>query len=110
MFESVKARLDKLFRDHTRSDPRAYLAALRDALLEAKVAFTYFAVTKKVGAHSVIQFERLLGEVTSHVRSGFVRVSRDGVSSRFLPCKDNEELALRRPEIEGVLRSRGVIT
>lgn len=37
MFESVKARLEKLLRDHTRSDPRAYMAALREALLEAKV-------------------------------------------------------------------------
>ena len=36
MFESVKARLEKLFRDHSRSDPRAYLAGLREALLEAK--------------------------------------------------------------------------
>jgi hypothetical protein len=37
VFESVKARLEKLFRDHSRSDPRAYLAGLREALLEAKV-------------------------------------------------------------------------
>ena len=37
MFESVKARLEKLFREHSRSDPRAYMAALREALLEAKV-------------------------------------------------------------------------
>jgi hypothetical protein len=37
MFESVKARLEKLFRDHSRSDPRAYLQGLREALLEAKV-------------------------------------------------------------------------
>jgi hypothetical protein len=37
MFESVKARLEKLFRDHSRSDPRGYMAALREALLEAKV-------------------------------------------------------------------------
>jgi hypothetical protein len=37
VFETVKARLEKLFRDHSRSDPRAYLAALREALLEAKV-------------------------------------------------------------------------
>ncbi|HJR17529.1 MAG TPA: hypothetical protein VJ808_11800 [Gemmatimonadales bacterium] len=36
MFESVKARLEKLFRDHSRSDPRAYMAGLREALLEAK--------------------------------------------------------------------------
>ena len=37
MFESVKARLERLFRDNTRSDPRARARALREALLEAKV-------------------------------------------------------------------------
>ena len=37
MFESVKSRLEKLLRDHTRSDPRAYMSAVREALLEAKV-------------------------------------------------------------------------
>jgi hypothetical protein len=37
VFESVKARLEKLFRDHSRPDPRARAAALREALLEAKV-------------------------------------------------------------------------
>ncbi len=37
MFESVKARLDQLFRERTRSDPRAYMALLREALVEAKV-------------------------------------------------------------------------
>ena len=37
MFESVKARLERFFRDNTRSDARGRAAALRDALLEAKV-------------------------------------------------------------------------
>lgn len=37
MFESLKARLDQLLRDHSRPDPRARAAALREALLEAKV-------------------------------------------------------------------------
>ena len=37
MFESLKAQLDRLLRDHSRPDPRARAAALRDALLEAKV-------------------------------------------------------------------------
>jgi hypothetical protein len=36
VFESLRARLEKLFRDHSRSDPRAYAASLREALLEAK--------------------------------------------------------------------------
>ena len=37
MFESLKARLERLFREHTRSDPRAQAALLREAVLEAKV-------------------------------------------------------------------------
>jgi len=37
VFESLKARLDRLLREHTRPDPRARAAALREALLEAKV-------------------------------------------------------------------------
>jgi hypothetical protein len=37
VFESLKARLDRLLREHTRPDPKARAAALREALLEAKV-------------------------------------------------------------------------
>jgi hypothetical protein len=36
VFESVKARLERFFRDHTRADPRERAAVLREALLEAK--------------------------------------------------------------------------
>jgi hypothetical protein len=37
VFESLKARLDRLLQVHSRSDHRARAAALREALLEAKV-------------------------------------------------------------------------
>lgn len=37
MFESLKARLERLLREHTRADPRAQAALLREAILEAKV-------------------------------------------------------------------------
>lgn len=37
MFESLRARLNRLLEVHSRPDPRARAAALRDALLEAKV-------------------------------------------------------------------------
>jgi len=37
VFDGLKARLDQLLRDGARSDPRAYAAGLRDALLEARV-------------------------------------------------------------------------
>jgi hypothetical protein len=37
VFESLKARLDRLFREHSLPDPKARAAALREALLDAKV-------------------------------------------------------------------------
>jgi hypothetical protein len=37
VFESLKARLDRLLRDHSRPDPRARTRVLREAILEAKV-------------------------------------------------------------------------
>lgn len=37
VFEDLRARLDRLLREHSRSDPRARAAALRDALVGAKV-------------------------------------------------------------------------
>jgi hypothetical protein len=37
VFEGLKARLERLFREHSRSDPRAQAALLREAILEAKV-------------------------------------------------------------------------
>jgi hypothetical protein len=40
VFDGLKARLDRLLREHTSSDPRGYAAGLREALLEAKVGLT----------------------------------------------------------------------
>jgi hypothetical protein len=40
VFDGLKARLDKLLRDHTSPDPRGYAAGLREALVEAKVGLT----------------------------------------------------------------------
>jgi hypothetical protein len=37
VLEGLKARLDQLLRDGARSDPRAYAAGLREALLEARL-------------------------------------------------------------------------
>ena len=40
LFDGLKARLDRLFREHTSADPRAYAAGLREALLEARLGLT----------------------------------------------------------------------
>jgi UTP--glucose-1-phosphate uridylyltransferase len=79
------------------------------ALETAQIAWTYFEVEKKVEGRPAIQFERLLQELTAALPSAYLRVPRDGDVSRFLPVKDNDELARRRPEIEAVARKRGMV-
>jgi UTP--glucose-1-phosphate uridylyltransferase len=79
--------------------------ALRDLNME----FTWVQVLKKVGERKAVQFERLIGEITTALDTRFIRVPREGVCSRFLPVKDNEELERRRPEIEQVARARGML-
>jgi UTP--glucose-1-phosphate uridylyltransferase len=78
-------------------------------LLALDMDFTWFTVTKQVDGKPAVQFERLVGEVTSALDTKFLRVPREGASSRFLPVKDQEELEARRPQIEAVCRSRGVL-
>jgi hypothetical protein len=40
VFDGLKARLDRLLRESGRSDPRAYAAGLREALVEARLGIT----------------------------------------------------------------------
>lgn len=71
--------------------------------------WTFVYVEKKSEGKTAIQFERLLGEITSAIEPDFVRVPRDGGRSRFLPVKDMPELSRRRPEIEAALSERGIL-
>jgi UTP--glucose-1-phosphate uridylyltransferase len=77
------------------------------ALLELEMPWTFFTVTKKVEGKPVIQFERLVNEVTSVLPTKYLHLPRTGEKSRFLPVKDNEELAARAAEIELVARTHG---
>jgi UTP--glucose-1-phosphate uridylyltransferase len=77
------------------------------ALLELSMPWTFFTVTKKVEGKPVIQFERLINEVTSALPTKYLHLPRTGDHSRFLPVKDNEELAARVPEIQAIAKSHG---
>jgi UTP--glucose-1-phosphate uridylyltransferase len=79
------------------------------ALRDVKLDWTWFEVKKQVDGKDVVQFERLLGELTSALDTRFVKVPREGLASRFLPVKDSAELEARRAEILNVARDRGVI-
>jgi UTP--glucose-1-phosphate uridylyltransferase len=74
------------------------------ALESALVSWTYLEVHKQVDGRVAVQFERLLGELTTAVDTRFVRVARDGLSSRFLPVKTPADLG----HVEQVLRARWV--
>ncbi|HEY1692886.1 MAG TPA: UTP--glucose-1-phosphate uridylyltransferase [Polyangiaceae bacterium] len=80
-----------------------------EPLLRAPVAWTWFEVEKKVGDATAVQFERLLQELTAAMPAAYVRVPRDGVTARFLPVKDHDELARRREEIRAVAAARGML-
>ena len=79
------------------------------ALLDLQMNWTFFVVQKKVENKPVLQFERLIGEVTSQLDTQFIRMPREGEHSRFLPVKDNDELRQRQGEIELVARARGML-
>jgi UTP--glucose-1-phosphate uridylyltransferase len=80
-------------------------AALHDLALD----WTYFTVEKKVDGRPVIQFERLINEVTFALPTRYLHVPRTGAESRFLPVKDYSELELRTQEITAVAHARGML-
>ncbi|MEZ4222629.1 MAG: UTP--glucose-1-phosphate uridylyltransferase [Polyangiaceae bacterium] len=79
------------------------------AIRDLQAEWTYFVVKKQVAGSTVIQFERLLGEITSHLPSRFIHVPRKGAETRFLPVKDHAELEARQGELETVARARGML-
>ena len=79
------------------------------AILNLDMKWSYFTVHKKVDGQPVVQFERLVNEVTSVLPTIYLHSPRTGAASRFLPVKDNDELALREPEILAVAKARGIV-
>jgi UTP--glucose-1-phosphate uridylyltransferase len=69
------------------------------ALSQAELEWSWFRVEKVVDGRPAIQFERLVGELTSVLDSHFLRVPREGPHSRFLPAKNWDELAVQRDQI-----------
>ncbi|MDG2114406.1 MAG: UTP--glucose-1-phosphate uridylyltransferase [Actinomycetota bacterium] len=70
---------------------------------------TWFQVSKQVEGQSVVQFERLVGELSAFLSTTMAVVERDGSDGRFQPVKDPAELEQRRPAIREILEARSVI-
>ncbi|MCC6807235.1 MAG: UTP--glucose-1-phosphate uridylyltransferase [Deltaproteobacteria bacterium] len=65
--------------------------------LDPKIALGFYPVAKKVDGRTAVQFERIVGEVTAHVKTTFLRVPRDDEFGRFLPVKAPEDLVALQP-------------
>ncbi|MEZ4272451.1 MAG: UTP--glucose-1-phosphate uridylyltransferase [Myxococcota bacterium] len=66
---------------------------------KADYPLTWFRADKELEGQPVVQFERLMGEITSFVESSYLRVPRQGAASRFLPIKTPEDLERLRPQL-----------
>ncbi|WP_419944256.1 UTP--glucose-1-phosphate uridylyltransferase [Candidatus Poriferisodalis sp.] len=95
-------------------DPQASDATNTNSLIadaevfEADWPFTWFEVRKVTNGVEVVQFERLIGELSAFVDTTMLWVDREGPDGRFQPVKDPQELEARRPEIARILAGRGI--
>ncbi len=71
--------------------------------------YSWFAVSKEVDGEQVIQFERLVGELTAFLPCHCIGVMREGDEGRFMPVKDPPELEARREGIMHMLNRRGAL-
>ena len=70
---------------------------------------TWFVVDKNVDGDTVIQFERLAGELSAFLKTAFVEVPASGDQSRFQPVKRREDLDDNRERLERLVKQRGLL-
>jgi UTP--glucose-1-phosphate uridylyltransferase len=63
------------------------------AAIDRNFPLPYYRVEKQVNGATALQFERLVGEVTAHVQTKFVRVEQSGPDCRFFSIKEPGDLA-----------------
>jgi UTP--glucose-1-phosphate uridylyltransferase len=70
--------------------------------MEVEFALTPCYVEKKVGDHTIVQIETLLGELTRLLPTHYLRVKRTGTASRFFPIKTPGDLEEGREDLEAI--------
>jgi hypothetical protein len=102
VFESVRARLERFLREHTRADPRARAATLREAVLEAKVGVTTMRSALAATERELVIERRQLADA-----------ERRGRLAAELPDAETvalaERYAVRHRERVGVLEHKLVV-
>ncbi len=70
--------------------------------LEREVELGRYFVQKNADGRTAVQIEHLIGELTAHLSTNWLKVSREGADSRFLPIKKPDELQTLRPAIDAL--------
>ena len=79
------------------------------AAIDRDFDLSWFRVAKQVEGVTVVQFERLINQLTAYLPSAALLVAREGADGRFLPVKDPPELSARLAAITQILRMRGAL-
>ncbi len=69
----------------------------------------WYVVDKEVDGQTVIQFERLAGELSAELSTHVLSVPREGESSRYQPVKTREALESNRQTMRRLMRDRGIV-
>lgn len=77
------------------------------AALRTDHPLTWFVVRKEVDGTPVVQFERLVGELTAFEPTHWLRVPRTGTATRFVPIKSPADLTACREALVGAWGARG---
>lgn len=80
---------------------------LQTEALAREHPLTWFVVRKEVEGRPVVQFERLVGELTAFESTCWLRVPRSGADTRFVPIKSPGDLEACRAALMGAWAARG---
>lgn len=73
------------------------------AAVDREFAWTWFVAEKQVQGRPVLQFERLVGELSAFLPCAWLEVPREGNRSRFVPVKKPDDLERIRPLVRQIL-------
>jgi UTP--glucose-1-phosphate uridylyltransferase len=78
--------------------------------LEEPFDLDFFRVEKSVEGRDVLQFERLVGQLSAFLETSCLVVERTGPDARFQPIKVPDDLERQGPLIDEILVTRGILS
>ena len=102
-------RIPKSFNPHSIPYFNTNTFVFDASFLQRDFDLQWFAVLKKVAGAEVVQFERLVGQLTEWSEVTWLLVPRDGAMSRFVPIKTVGDLEKEADSLEAVLSWQGVL-